>query len=145
MIPPLSGTYALILKADVTRELIVGKIGSVRIHPGFYVYAGSAMGPGGLGARVGRHMKKRKKRHWHIDHLRRHMEIIEIWYAVSEMKQECRWADFLSCFGGLSTRPGLGASDCKCGSHLFYFEKMPLFSGFATKISVPVFCKILKP
>lgn len=130
MIPSDPGTYILILKADLYHDLIVGKKGPIKIRPGFYGYAGSAMGPGGLGARIGRHMKKKKLMRWHIDYLRRHMDLFQIWYTLGNKKLECRWAKGLIRIGGTPLEPGLGASDCKCRSHVFYFEKMPSFSSF---------------
>ena len=40
------------------------------LEPGLYAYVGSAWGPGGLVARVGRHMRGRfKKPKWHVDWL----------------------------------------------------------------------------
>ena len=37
------------------------------LAPGCYVYAGSARGPGGIRARVRRHLRPDKTPHWHID------------------------------------------------------------------------------
>jgi Uri superfamily endonuclease len=43
---------------------------AICLKPGLYVYVGSACGPGGLEARLRRHLcGKRKKMHWHIDRL----------------------------------------------------------------------------
>jgi Uri superfamily endonuclease len=42
---------------------------SVSLVPGRYIYAGSAYGPGGLKARVSRHMRRAKRSQWHIDQL----------------------------------------------------------------------------
>ena len=41
------GTYALVLSSSVPALIRVGRLGSLRLHPGFYTYVGSAHGPGG--------------------------------------------------------------------------------------------------
>lgn len=40
-----------------------------RLRPGPYLYCGSARGPGGLRARLRRHMRRGKAIRWHIDRL----------------------------------------------------------------------------
>ena len=50
-------------------EILVGRLGALPVEPGFYVYVGSAFGPGGLERRVGRHATTEKKHRWHIDYL----------------------------------------------------------------------------
>ena len=47
--PNIAGTYALILQADADLELPIGKggsFGTLVCDPGFFVYVGSAHGPG---------------------------------------------------------------------------------------------------
>ena len=39
------------------------------MQPGFYVYLGSALGPGGLKSRVGPRAMAEEKCRWHIDDL----------------------------------------------------------------------------
>ncbi|MFO8145391.1 MAG: DUF123 domain-containing protein, partial [Candidatus Syntrophosphaera sp.] len=53
---------------------------------------GSARGPGGLAARIARHQREPKPRHWHIDYLRAHAELIAVWYTVGSLGRECSWA-----------------------------------------------------
>jgi hypothetical protein len=48
---PHRGTYALVLSLDSATTLRVGRRGAYRIEPGFYVYVGTAFGPGGVKAR----------------------------------------------------------------------------------------------
>jgi Uri superfamily endonuclease len=55
-----AGTYALVLAAQKQRTISVGKLGILDVRPGFYVYVGSALGPGGLAARIGRHARQDK-------------------------------------------------------------------------------------
>ena len=120
------GTYALILKAPQPLSVCVGKVGTIRFMPGYYIYAGSARGPGGLKARVARHLKMIKRCHWHIDYLTTRIPIIEVWYSYSNRSDECQWATALQTNQQqYAPVPGLGASDCRCCSHLFYSGRHP--------------------
>ena len=55
------GTYALVLRSDVSAATEIGRWGRLTIRPGYYVYVGSALGPGGVRARVSRHCRETKK------------------------------------------------------------------------------------
>ena len=137
-IPSAPGTYALILQAEREQAIRVGKSGSLTIRPGWYVYIGSAFGPGGLSARINRHVKKRKKFRWHIDYLRARVTLIDVWYTTSARKMECRWAGLFGQLKGAEIITGFGASDCKCRSHLFRFPDQPVFRLFSEQIHIPV-------
>ncbi len=63
------GIYFLLIKLAISKEIVIGKLGSMQFRKGYYIYVGSAMGNGGLRARVGRHLSGQKKMHWHIDYL----------------------------------------------------------------------------
>ena len=63
--PP--GCYSLIIDLKRKKTIQVGKLGLAAFPTGIYVYTGSAMN--GLGARLRRHCSRKKKIHWHIDHL----------------------------------------------------------------------------
>jgi len=67
-LPSLPGTYALVLRFSKRLEIIVGKLGVLSVQAGYYVYVGSALGPGGLAARVGRHCRREKALRWHVDY-----------------------------------------------------------------------------
>ena len=69
-LPSLPGTYALVLSASACQKFAVGRLGTLTVEPGFYLYVGSAFGPGGLAARVGRHCRREKTCRWHVDYLR---------------------------------------------------------------------------
>ena len=125
-IPDNKGTYCLLLYADSDRDIRVGALGRFNIKKGYYVYIGSAFGPGGLKARIGRHIKKTKKLRWHIDYLRKATHIVDIKFSTDSEKLECKWAANLAENGGTNPFKGFGSSDCKCFSHLFYFEKKQL-------------------
>jgi len=85
---------------------------------GWYAYAGSAYGPGGIRARLRRHFRHDKKLHWHVDHL---TAIARQLYAVAlEGGSECAIAESLIGSGVfLPSLKGFGSSDChSCQSHL---------------------------
>ena len=63
------GTYILVLRSTEHCSVKVGRLGVLRLEPGYYAYAGSALGPGGVGARLGRHLRGPRRAHWHIDYL----------------------------------------------------------------------------
>lgn len=52
-----TGTYALRPRAEEEQTIEVGALGEMSIRPGWYVYVGSAFGPGGLQSRVLRHVR----------------------------------------------------------------------------------------
>jgi len=126
ILPSGPGTYALIMELAKFAEITVGKLGTFQFEPGFYIYVGSAFGPGGLKARVGRHLKADKKLKWHIDYLREYMEIIDVKFANTARNEECNWVANLAEKGGQFPVKGLGSSDCKCFSHLIYFDENPI-------------------
>lgn len=142
-IPSAPGTYALILQSERNQTIRVGKSGSLTIRPGWYVYIGSAFGPGGLLARINRHIKKRKKFRWHIDYLRARVMLTAVWYTKSPLKMECDWANLFGQQKGAETITGFGASDCKCRSHLFRFVDQPDFRLFSRQTHVPVFHSLM--
>ena len=119
------GTYALIFASSVSRDIRVGRRGSVRIQPGFYVYVGSAFGPGGVRARVGRHFRKSKCKHWHIDYLRAAVDPVCVWCSYAHDRLEHDWARAFSELDGVSGIKRFGCSDCRCDSHLFAMSKAP--------------------
>lgn len=121
LLPPLPGTYLLLLRADEPLDLQIGRLGCFHFSPGRYAYAGSALGPGGLAARVARHLRGDKKMRWHIDYLTAHMSCELVLALPSPARLECAWVHRLLDVAGVTRPiPGLGASDCAagCGSHL---------------------------
>lgn len=120
------GTYVLILRLEVRREIQVGRLGRFTFPAGHYLYVGSALGPGGLPARLARHRKQDKPPRWHIDYLRRESQLVETWYVESARRLECAWAQVLLAWPGAEVlAPGFGASDCRCRSHLVRFARLP--------------------
>jgi Uri superfamily endonuclease len=68
-IPGVKGYYILVI--EVCRKTVISVRSGKRFmfEPGFYFYIGSAHGPGGLRGRLLRHLRREKKRFWHIDYL----------------------------------------------------------------------------
>lgn len=131
-LPDCSGTYVLLLESCTFDRLEVGRLGTLTLEPGCYLYVGSAFGPGGIAARVGRHARQDKPRRWHIDALREHARLVSVWYQCGEIHREAQWAEVLANMRGLSVPlPGFGASDGKPGaSHLFFARRCPTRQAF---------------
>jgi len=120
------GSYLLGLRLDQNVILTVGRLGRFTFPAGYYIYAGSARGPGGLPARLARHQRRQKRFHWHIDYLLPHTCLVEVWTLVSERRLECTWAGAVGQMSGARVvAPRFGASDCRCPSHLLYFAQRP--------------------
>jgi Uri superfamily endonuclease len=144
MLTDRPGTYALNLNLPHPVTLRVGRLGRFHFPAGWYVYAGSARGPGGLAARVARHLRPLKLLHWHIDYLSAHASPVEIWYATGTQRRECVWARTLLNLPGASVPvPRFGASDCRCATHLICFSTPPDSIAFAGAVGVPVSREIL--
>jgi len=124
---PIRGTYTLIIFLSKEACLNVGKLGIQKFPRGYYAYTGSALGAGAssLSRRVSRHLRKEKRKLWHVDFLLTHENttVTAVVAAQINEKAECRMNQYIK--GREATIPvvGFGASDCKedCGSHLLYF------------------------
>src|SRR5208337_915533 len=90
------GTYVLVLSSRSTDLIQIGKLGALQLQLGFYVYVGSALGPGGLRARLAHHLKPSRRPHWHLDYLRAHTRVEEICYRHDARRLEHIWAAHLS-------------------------------------------------
>lgn len=118
-LPPTPGSYVLLLRLDAPRAVRAGRLGTFDLSPGMVAYTGSALGPGGLRARVGRHLRAEKRPHWHIDALTAAAPVIAVWAAESPARLECAWAAALIGLPGSAIPArGFGASDCACPAHL---------------------------
>lgn len=135
-IPARAGVYAVQLHLPAPVLITIGSLGTFCFPAGDYVYAGSACGPGGLGARLGRHLRGAASLHWHVDFLRSACQVSAFTYqllddvlAVSDSKGspfpgECRWIREISLWkGAFFPVAGFGASDCRygCQAHLVGF------------------------
>jgi Uri superfamily endonuclease len=125
MIPARPGTYVLVLRCSTTRTVQIGRIGAVRLSPGWYLYVGSAFGPGGLRARIGHHARRAARPHWHVDYIRRYTSLEFVLYRC-EVHCEHEWAKRIGIAPDADVvLRGFGSSDCACATHLFRFEPSP--------------------
>jgi Uri superfamily endonuclease len=138
MSPPLpstSGTYAIILGNAARQTVTVGRLGELPLRNGYYLYVGSAFGPGGLRARLAHHLSISRRPHWHIDYLRRVTEPAAIWFQQHSSKEEHRWAQALARGRSVENAcPDFGASDCACTSHLFFSGGLPEVATFRRRL-----------
>jgi Uri superfamily endonuclease len=125
------GMYVLLLRSIEQRSVQIGRLGVLHLEPGCYAYAGSALGRGGIGSRLGRHLRGAGRAHWHVDYLRAHTHPIEAWYSYGPSRREHLWSDVLRASAGAAIPlSGFGASDCRCESHLFFFARRPSWAAF---------------
>lgn len=114
-IPVVPGAYVLVLA--LTRPLAITICGVTRtLGAGRYLYCGSAYGPGGLRARIARHLRAAKPIRWHIDRLTTSGKVRGAW--IFPDGDECALARSLAHLP--APIRGFGSSDCRsCRSHLF--------------------------
>ena len=131
-LPAGPGTYVLLLRLFSPFRIPVGRLGTFEVPAGFYLYVGSARGPGGPAARVARHLRHPKPLRWHVDFLRAYAQPVGVWWAEGVERRECVWARALARLPGASLPiPGFGASDCRCPAHLVHFAAVPDRETFA--------------
>ncbi len=117
--PASGGAYILELNVREWCSLRVGKLGQLAFAPGRYLYVGSAYGPGGIAARVKRHIGRKGGRlHWHIDYLSAVVGVARVWAMVDG--KECEIVSTLLTEPTTSSpMAGFGSSDCRrCSAHL---------------------------
>lgn len=115
-LPAAPGAYVLLIALERAVTMRLSGRPEVALAPGYYLYCGSARGPGGLRARVGRHFRRDKTVRWHVDRLTGEAgRLVGAWTVPGG--DECRLVAALS---GLPVpAPGFGSSDCPtCASHL---------------------------
>lgn len=121
-----NGTYVLHLRLDAPCRLPIGGLGTLGMPHGWYAYVGSAQGPGGLAARLRRHLAGTGRMHWHIDYLRQKATPVGVWACEGAALLEHVWAQALLTMPGAGViAPRFGASDCRCATHLVHFPALP--------------------
>jgi Uri superfamily endonuclease len=120
------GTYTIVLKLEAPTTIEFGAAGKRGLDTGLYAYTGSAFGPGGL-SRIDRHRRvyrgESDTRHWHIDYLLGAPETSWVDVRTTPADAECEIARALPG----EPIPGIGASDCRCVSHLTAVESRDRF------------------
>ncbi len=121
-LPRDPGSYLLFARLDSKLVLSVPRFIGQTLAVGWYLYAGSARGPGGVAARAGRHLRKDKTVRWHIDHLTTAAD--GLWTASLPGVSECEIAGALAEAPGFNFPvEGFGSSDCHaCRAHLLGFK-----------------------
>jgi sugar fermentation stimulation protein A len=116
------GVYIAVFYLAKARDISIGKLGRFHFQQGYYLYVGSAQRK--LTARLERHGRGMKPMRWHIDYLSIRAEMLGAITIGGPREKECELAKELA---GIFKRaaPGFGASDCRCGGHLFYSPKLP--------------------
>ena len=135
------GTYCLVFGISNSLKIATKKGKSFQLKRGIYAYAGSAFGGGGLRKRVSRHLRKNKKKHWHIDFITSAplFYLLEVW-SIEGVRAECELAGVIA--ETAEPIPEFGASDCRCQSHLFRLKELPatrraVQEAFSVKIHKP--------
>jgi Uri superfamily endonuclease len=112
-VQPRPGTYALLLSSKTDAVIRIGRLGDLRLQPGFYVYIGSALGSGGVRGRLGHHVRPAERPHWHIDYLRKKTTVAAVWFRYHGKSLEHAWAKrFAAMLGASVPMVGFGSSDC---------------------------------
>lgn len=121
------GVYVLLIFVPFERSIDVGGLGVRRFQNGYYAYTGSALGRGALSlkGRIRRHLRKEKRKRWHVDFLLADEDIMVVSVLIipTEKSMECEVNKYLcDVMNAKVVVPNFGSSDCRqgCGSHLLY-------------------------
>lgn len=131
---PTNGNYTLIILLESSSWIAIPSRHWSWLRKGYYAYTGSAVGKGAvsLRQRIARHLRRKKAKHWHIDHLLTcpKAKVTSIVAFASTMNRECEINKAIQGIPG-ATVPvkGFGASDCQqnCKSHLTYFGEDDIY------------------
>ena len=116
-LPREPGAYVLLIRLEKRLSLDIPVFQGKSLQPGHYAYCGSAWGPGGIHARVSRHLRKDKPVRWHVDRLTASGKVEQAGIHIAG--RECDLAGKLLAHGGVPVLPGFGSSDCRtCPAHL---------------------------
>lgn len=133
------GAYVVAFRLPSLRDIRIGRLGVFVFPAGWYLYVGSARGPGGLQARLARHRRRlgrSKRAHWHVDYFREAAVWAGVWAFIGEERLECAWAVALRDLPGAQiVVPGFGASDCRCPAHLVRVPVLPDDDWFVEQLS----------
>jgi Uri superfamily endonuclease len=124
----LKGVYVLIIQLSNDIAVQVGRLGRLTFKKGVYGYVGSAQN--NLEKRVNRHLKRERRKFWHIDYLlgSEAAEVIAVFHKQADKTEECIVAKAIGEKGEAVV--GFGSSDCNCKSHLFHIEDYRFLQDF---------------
>ena len=117
-IPATPGAYVLVVDLARPLTLDIATLTGAVLPAGRYAYCGSARGPGGMRARVGRHQRRDKAMRWHVDRLTGAGRIVAV--CAEADGSECDLFARLRAVPGASVPlAGFGSTDCwRCPAHL---------------------------
>lgn len=116
-LPRAPGAYSLLIRLDRLLVLDMPAFRGKTLAPGLFAYCGSAYGPGGIRARVSRHLRAGKPLRWHVDRLTAAGCVLQAGLSISG--RECDLVAGIRSCGGIAALPGFGSSDCAaCEAHL---------------------------
>ena len=110
------GVYLALFRLPRAQTITIGRLGRFTFPSGIYVYVGSAQR--NLQARLARHARRRKSLRWQIDYLSTRADFVGALLVDGPKSLECQLAALLAQHYPRAV-PGFGASDCRCGGHLF--------------------------
>jgi len=136
------GNYLIVGELKKAKKILIGKLGEIEFKKGYYLYVGRAMK--NLTKRIKRHLRKKKKKRWHIDYLIDYLKDLKAIPIRSEKNFECELAQDLAKINFFPIKK-FGASDCFCKSHLYYSPINPfLIEDFINVINKYRFSPLLK-
>jgi Uri superfamily endonuclease len=132
----LKGVYVLIIQVDEDTDVNVGAIGRLTFKKGLYAYVGSAQN--NLEQRVKRHLRKEKRRFWHVDYLLDDgvTKVVEVFHKQADKTEECAIAKVIGERG--ESIDDFGSSDCSCKSHLFRIRDYGFLQEFMQVLGVKI-------
>ncbi len=125
-LPRIAGSYLLIMHLPSAMEMSIPRA-SGSLMAGWYLYAGSAHGPGGIAARVRRHLRKDKIPRWHVDALTGVADVLCALPFPANAHSGLGECEIIARLMETDTfrvsLPGFGSSDCNaCPAHLLFWE-----------------------
>lgn len=113
----MKGVYVLIISVGKNIRVNVGALGSLDFEKGLCAYVGSAQNS--VEKRIERHLRKAKRKFWHIDYLldSDSVKVVKVFCKEAAKSEECKVARELSARSVPIVN--FGCSDCSCVSHLF--------------------------
>jgi Uri superfamily endonuclease len=108
-------TYILIIQFYSNKAIKIGKLGEFLFKRGYYLYIGSARR--NIEKRIERHIRKEKKKFWHIDYLLQYGVVKQVWTGKMAEREVSKIMENTFEIPVL----GFGSSDMRENkTHLFY-------------------------
>lgn len=123
-IPADPGSYLLLARLMKAASIRVGALGVYNFEPGVYCYSGSALGPGGLKARINHHLRPSARPTWHFDYLKTEFIFEAVWFSIGDEPLECSFSRSLQKLPQAKHAVRFfGSRDCRegCYSHMVSF------------------------